>query len=346
MRVTGGTIYFEYANNNATLPSATGWDLLTSEAWNLGVPLTTNQYIYMSSYNTPSTGKSYINSFSIGPSDSAFSNITGGITKPYSYTLAPNPSLGGGAASASDGLYTSNVTLTLSGSSSTNGLIRHYKCLLFATGSVYKNTTIDPGYKGTTSLTYQWMRSSGDASSGYTNIAGATSSPYGDTGAPADGSGRYYLSTVSMTGATSVNSSADRGYRLGLVSITSTGLALIMVGRSRTNQTLSIPLNSITITNTGNVTEDIAVSGSDMVGTVNWTLSDTAEIGSNIYWLKAGLNGGSYNTTIRKTAPYLVLITGIAVSASQQIGIQLYTPSVVTDGSTKKGTVSLVVTAH
>jgi hypothetical protein len=346
MRVTSGTIYFEYANNNATKPGATGWDLLTSEAWNLGVPLTTNEYIYMSAYNTPTTGKSYFTDFEVGPSDSAFATIAGATTDPYNDTAAPVPTITAGTTSATDGTSTSYVTLSNSGETGNNGLSRHYKGTISMTGATTVNTTSDTGYRGTSSLGYQWMRSSGDAASGYANITSATSDPYNDVDAPADGSGRYFLATISMTGAASANSTADRGYRLLGLSITSTGISLIMVGKAPASETFSIPLNSITITNTGDVAEDVAISGTDMVGTANWTLSDTATIGSNVYGLKAGLSGGSYNVTVKKNAPYNVLISNLAVSGNQTFGVQLYTPSTVTDSSTKKGTVSLVVTAH
>jgi hypothetical protein len=66
MRVTGGVIYFEYANNTATKPNEYGWTELTHETWDLGVTLATAEYIYISSYNTPTTGASYINNFEIG----------------------------------------------------------------------------------------------------------------------------------------------------------------------------------------------------------------------------------------------------------------------------------------
>jgi hypothetical protein len=74
MRVSGGTIYFEYANNKATKPNEYGWTVLTSEVWDLGVPLTTAEYVYLTSYNTPTAGKSYITDFEHGTISSLGAN--------------------------------------------------------------------------------------------------------------------------------------------------------------------------------------------------------------------------------------------------------------------------------
>lgn len=63
MRVTGGVIYFEYANNTATKPADYEWTELTHETWELSVALTAPEYIYLTSYNTPTTGALYITNF-------------------------------------------------------------------------------------------------------------------------------------------------------------------------------------------------------------------------------------------------------------------------------------------
>ena len=63
------------------------------------------------------------------------------------------------------------------------------------------------------SLTYQWQRSAADADASYSDISGATTASYNDTGAPANGDGRYYRCVLNATGASQQTSTADRGYR-------------------------------------------------------------------------------------------------------------------------------------
>lgn len=127
---------------------------------------------------------------------------------------APAPTINAGSADASDGTSQQYVTLTLSGHSATQGSSRTYKVVAFnATGDSPDSTT-DTGYKGTTTLTYQWQRSATDSDSNYSNLTGATTNPYNDVTAPWDGSGRYYKCVVSMIGADSQISTSDRGYRL------------------------------------------------------------------------------------------------------------------------------------
>ena len=95
MRVTGGVIYFEYANNTATKPAETGWTVLASEAWNLGVPLTTAEYIYLASYNTPATGSSYVTNFEFNTIQLFSYPVTGLLAEtPYYYRATANTTTG------------------------------------------------------------------------------------------------------------------------------------------------------------------------------------------------------------------------------------------------------------
>jgi hypothetical protein len=107
-----------------------------------------------------------------------------------------------GTSSASDGTSADYVTLSLDGNSSSNGLASSYKVISSNSSGNSANSTPDIGYRGTTSLTYQWQRSSADSNANYSNIDGATTNPYNDTAAPSNGDGRYYKSNISMTGAT------------------------------------------------------------------------------------------------------------------------------------------------
>ena len=145
--------------------------------------------------------------------DAGYGAIGGATTDPYDDTAAPAPTVTAGNATASDGTSEIHVTLSVANDVGNNGAGRYYRCYLTATGATSQYSTTDRGYRGTAVLTYQWWRSSGDADADYSSLAGATTDPYNDTTAPADGSGRYYLCTVSMSGAVSGNTSSDRGYR-------------------------------------------------------------------------------------------------------------------------------------
>ena len=160
----------------------------------------------------------------------------------YDDTGADAPVITPGTADASDGTSTAHVVLTLSGESVANGTTHTYKVVAFnATGDSADSAT-DTGYRGTTTLTKQWQRSAGDSDASYSAISGGTTDPYNDTGAPnptitagttsatdgdhadkvvlslsgeslSDGEGRYYKCVVSMSGAVSQTSTADRGYK-------------------------------------------------------------------------------------------------------------------------------------
>jgi len=150
---------------------------------------------------------------SAADSDATYSSISGATSDPYNDTAAPTPTITPGAAAASDGLYVTHVALSLSGDSANVGAGRYYKCLVSATGATPQYSTANRGYRGVGTLTYQWQRSAADSDATYSNIGGATTASYDDTGAPADGSGRYYRCVENATGAAQQISSVDRGYR-------------------------------------------------------------------------------------------------------------------------------------
>lgn len=150
---------------------------------------------------------------SAADSPASYSNISGATSSTYNDTAAPAPTITPGAADASDGTFSEHVALSLSGQSANDGAGRYYRCYLTATGCSAKYSSANRGYRGVGSLTYQWQRSAADSDADYSNISGATTASYNDTGAPADGSGRYYQCVENATGATQQTSSSDRGYR-------------------------------------------------------------------------------------------------------------------------------------
>jgi len=158
----------------------------------------------------------------------------------YDDTAASAPTITPGTAAASDATSAAHVSLSLSGQSANNGASRTYKVkALNATGESSDSST-NVGYRGVGSLTYQWQRSSGDFDFSYSNIDGATTASYNDTGAPENGDGRYYKCVEDATGATQQTSSVDRGYRT--------------TGPTVTTQAVSAILE-ITATGNGNITD-------------------------------------------------------------------------------------------
>lgn len=120
-----------------------------------------------------------------------------------------------GTADASDGTFQAHVVLSLAGETIADGTTHTYKVRAKnATGESLDSAT-DTGYRTPQAFTYQWQRSAGDADAGYGNIAGATTDPYNDVGAPANGDGRWYRCIVSSVDASNSpqTSTSDRGFR-------------------------------------------------------------------------------------------------------------------------------------
>lgn len=151
---------------------------------------------------------------SAGDSDANYSIISGATESTYNDVGAPAPTITPGSAAASNGVSAAHVALSLSGQSAAVGDGRYYKCYHTATGAAAGYTAANRGYRGVGSLTYQWQRSPDDIDVGHSNISGATSASYNDTGAPADGSGRYYRCVENATGAAQQISTTNRGYRM------------------------------------------------------------------------------------------------------------------------------------
>jgi hypothetical protein len=103
-------------------------------------------------------------------------------------------------------------------------------------------------------------------------------------------------------------------------------------------------LTHFTITNNSASDVNITIGGTDMTGGITWELSDTATPGTNRYGLKAGLELGSYNITVKETGPFNTLVSGLAASGTQKWGLQLLAPTSFTDGLEKSGTVTLTAT--
>ena len=155
---------------------------------------------------------------SAADSDAAYGDIGGATTDPYNDATAPAGVITTpGVASASDSTSLAHVVLSLAGESVADGAGRYYQAVLSSTGASNSPQTSDNnrGYRTTGAITHQWQRSAADSDAVYGNIGGGTTDPYNDTGAPANGDGRYYQDVISSTGASNSpqTSTSDRGYR-------------------------------------------------------------------------------------------------------------------------------------
>ena len=166
----------------------------------------------------------------------------------YQDATAGAPTITAGTASATDGTSTSQVTLTVTGQSASNGASSTYYVVASNATGNSANSSSDTGYRGTTTLTYAWQVSSGVGDSGFGAIGGGTTNPYNYTSAPAptitpgitsatdgtstsqvtlsiagatgnNGATRYYYCIVSMTGASNQNTTHDSGYT-GITTLT------------------------------------------------------------------------------------------------------------------------------
>lgn len=111
---------------------------------------------------------------------------------------------------------------------------------------------------------------------------------------------------------------------VGISSITSTGLS------------------NFTVTNNGQESVDIAISGTDMIGANStWTLSNTATAGNSTMGLLAGIS--SYNVIVKKAAPFNALTTSLGAGASRTWGLRLLAPTIMPFFQSMSGNVTLTV---
>jgi hypothetical protein len=129
---------------------------------------------------------------------------------------AAAPVITGGTANATDGSLKASVTLTLSGQSIANGTTATYYVTATNTAGESSASGTDTGYRLASALTLQWQRSSADLNGSFTDISGATTNPYSDTGAPSDGSIRQFRCVLSATNSTTQNSTTDSGCRAAM----------------------------------------------------------------------------------------------------------------------------------
>ncbi|MBA7641559.1 hypothetical protein ES703_49244 [subsurface metagenome] len=200
---------------------------------------------------------------SSGDSDEDYSVIGGATSSTHNDTTAPAGVVTPGTTS--DGTSAAYVTLSLAGESVADGAGRYFTCTLVSTNAdnTPQTASTNRGYRTTGSITYQWQRSAGDSDDTFSVIGGATTDPYNDTGAPANGDGRYYYCEVAATGTTTQDSTHDRGFRISLPTVTTQAASNI---------------EDTTATGHGNIT-DTGDENCDIRGIV-WDLSTHGDPGN------------------------------------------------------------------
>jgi hypothetical protein len=127
----------------------------------------------------------------------------------YSDAAAPAGSYNP-VVSASDG-KAGVITLSVT-SSVTAGATQSYAIRAVNAAGMATDRT-DNGYRGVGTASYQWQRSAGASDASYSNIGGATTSPYDDTTVFTTFEPRWYRCVVSGTGTTTATSASDPGWR-------------------------------------------------------------------------------------------------------------------------------------
>ncbi len=105
-------------------------------------------------------------------------------------------------------------------------------------------------------------------------------------------------------------------------------------------------LDYFTLTNNSGFAIDVAISGTDLVGGIDWDLADDGNPAKDVYGMLAGLEGSSYNIIIKESAPYNLLVENMLADTTQKWGIKLYAPTEFSDGVAKSGTVHVEAFPH
>lgn len=337
--LSSGTTYYikAYATNSAGTSYGSEVTILTKPAAPTGVAATDGTYTDKVTITwTKSTGATNYNVWR----DSTDLGAAGDVAT-FDDTGAAAPTITPGSAVASDGTSTVQVDLSLSGASANNGTTYTYKVVASnATGNSVDSAT-DTGYRGVGSLTYQWQRSAADSDASYSDISGATTANYNDTGAPADGSGRYYKVVENATGATQQISTADRGYRMVIVYSVSVDPTSVNYGGMTINSTKA----SATITATvGDAATKLNIKGTNATytevgkcgdGVCTWVLSTA--LGEDQYVhgftkdtaLASGGSLGSDPATqwVALTTTNQLLAASVTANGSQTFKLDMRTPS-------------------
>jgi hypothetical protein len=124
----------------------------------------------------------------------------------------------------------------------------------------------------------------------------------------------------------------------------STGVGFALVGGITPNQTYASGLTAFSVTNIGTCAINVELEGANATGGDTWTLSNTATPGADTFGLEAGTS--SYNVVVTSSGPYNVVVTDIAPGTSATFGIELLSPTSISDSVTKNFSVTVLYVAY
>jgi len=146
---------------------------------------------------------------------------TGSVNATFTHLDPPKGTITGGTLTTTLGMKRAGVDLTTAGGTVVAAVQVDYRVRGVLPANAYTlSSTSVRGTRAVGTLTRQWQRSSGTANSGFADIAGATGTTYLDTGAPSDGSHRWYQVVLGALGCTSSTVAAAEGWRLSFVAVT------------------------------------------------------------------------------------------------------------------------------
>jgi alpha-tubulin suppressor-like RCC1 family protein len=137
-----------------------------------------------------------------------------GLVTSWRDTEAPAPVISAGTATATEATLESHVLLALSDTAVFDGIARKYAVrALDARGPGEQSADVLGSRTAPTAWTVAWERSAGSTAEDFSPIPGATGNVFSDTGAPADGSVRFYRAAVSSEGLAIALTAAVPGSR-------------------------------------------------------------------------------------------------------------------------------------
>ncbi|MBA2660835.1 MAG: hypothetical protein H0U74_00945 [Bradymonadaceae bacterium] len=126
---------------------------------------------------------------------------------------APYGTFTPGNTVASKGAHLDRVHLSIVNLERTPGTERSYQLRASDTHSAIQLSELVTGRRGPADPLVQWERSSAGEATGFADVAGANSAPFGELTAPSDGTIRHFRARLHYPGGQNVHSSPDFGYR-------------------------------------------------------------------------------------------------------------------------------------
>ncbi|PKN59038.1 MAG: hypothetical protein CVU56_02795 [Deltaproteobacteria bacterium HGW-Deltaproteobacteria-14] len=154
-----------------------------------------------------------VTGYEIRVDDGGWSEVSGSAGAAWHDTAAAPPSLVAGEATASKGTFAGYVRLTVAGSAPVAGAEHSYRVRAVTDYGPADSSVAVVGWRSPGALSFRWERSVDTSPEGFAALPGANGTTFDDTGAPADGSVRWYRVVVSADGAADAETAAVSGAR-------------------------------------------------------------------------------------------------------------------------------------